>query len=126
MRFAKELKMRGIDTAYEVRIDIPRETNVAESMAFSKIDHQTFGITAPNRKQAETQANKKAKKLGGWVKSVRKSEVETIYDVKNIHLLEPLSSPVAHSTVMKMDEFVWLKRNKRRDDLEKEKNRLDI
>ena len=113
--------MRGIETAYEIRIDIPRESDVAENMAFSKFAHETFGIKANSLKRAEKKAEKLAKRHNGHVTSVRKSEVETIYDVKNIHLLEPLASPVTHSTVIKMDEFVWLKRTKRIENQNKDK-----
>jgi hypothetical protein len=125
MRFAKELDMRGIETAYEIRIDIPRETNIAEKAPFSKFAHKTFGIKANSLKQAENKGEKLAKKHNGHVASVRKSEIETIYDVKNIHLLEPLASPVTHSNVIKMDEFVWLKRTKRIDNQNKDKKDID-
>ncbi len=117
--------MRGIDTAYEVRIYIPKETNIAENVAFSKFAHRTFGIKANSSKQADNIAEKIARKHGGHVASVRKAEVETIYDIKNIHLLEPLASPVTHSNVMKMDEFVWQKRTRRIENQNKDKKDLD-
>jgi hypothetical protein len=118
--------MRGIDVAYEVRIYVPRKMDVAENTAFSNFAHRTFGIKAHNHKQAETQANKIAEKHGGWVASVRKSEVETIYATENFRLLEPLSSPVTnHSAVIKLDEFVWLKRTKRIDNQNKDKKDID-
>jgi len=118
--------MRGIDTAYEIRIYIPRETNVAENEAFSKFAHRTFGTKQKSLKRAEQYAEKLAEKHGGHVASVRKAEVESIYDIKNIHLLEPLSSPVTqHSTVIKMDEFVWLKRTKRIENQNKDKKDID-
>ena len=117
--------MRGIDTAYEIRIDIPREENVAEREAFSKFAHRTFGTKQKSLKRAEQYAEKLAEKHGGHVASVRKAEVESIYDIKNIHLLEPLSSPVTHSNVIKMDEFIWLKRTKRIENQNKDKKDLD-
>ena len=111
----------AIDVAYEVRIFIPKKEDVAENKAFSKFDRRTFGIIVKNHKQAEQKAEKIARKHNGWVASIRKAEIETVYETENIRLLEPLVPPLTHSTAIKMDEFIWLKRNKRRDNLEKEK-----
>jgi hypothetical protein len=118
--------MNGIDTAYEIRLYIPNENYLEENdlykrkMAF-KFLTRTFGTRQKSLKRAEQYAEKLAEKHGGHVASVRKAEVESIYDIKNIHLLEPLSSPVTHSTVMKMDEFIWLKRTKRIENQNKDK-----
>jgi hypothetical protein len=121
--------MNGIDTAYEIRLFIPNDKYLEDNdlykrkMSF-KFLTRTFGTRQKSLKRAEQYAEKLAEKHGGHVASVRKAEVETIYDIKNIHLLEPLSSPVTHSNVMKMDEFVWLKRNKRRDNMDKDKENI--
>ena len=124
--------MRGILAGYEVTICIPSSYNGDKMLLDVKRDKlifknfkRTFPIKAKSKEQAETQANRLAKKHNGWVDSVCKSKVETIYDIKNIHLLEPLSSPVTHSTVIKMDEFIWIKRNKRIENQNKDKKDID-
>ena len=124
--------MRGIEIPYEVRIYMPSTYNGdrqtldknQNKLSFKNIA-KTFGVRALSLKQAEIKAEKLAEKHGGWVASVRKSETETIFDIKNIRLLEPLSSPVTHSTVMKMEDFVWQKRTRRIENQNKDKKDLD-
>jgi len=122
--------MRGIETAYEIRLYIPNDNYLRDNdlykrkMSFKCLT-KTFGTKQRSLKEAEQYAAKLAKKHGGHVASVRKAEVESIYDVKNIHLLEPLASPVTHSTVIKLDEFIWLKRTKRIENQNKDKESID-
>jgi hypothetical protein len=115
--------LRGVETAYEIRVLIPNDYDVVENKAFSKFSSRLYGGKFKSLKQAESHAEKLAKKHNGHVTSVRKIDIERIYDTT---CFEPLIEKSKVHPALVIDEFIWKKRNIRRGNLEKEKSKIAI
>ena len=98
--------MRGVEKTFEVRI---------KDNGTPKLIH----ILAMTSRQAAKKARKRH-----VVTSVRKMDINRLYDISRLRLEEQTPEYVAGSpypTAIAMDEMLWQKRNKRIDNQHKDK-----
>ena len=118
--------MRGVINAFEVRISIEKPSKKGGDDWYQR---KTIPILANSKELAESKAAALAKKCGGKVIGLGKMDKSRAYDMSHFKLapLEPTVTQrdTNYPKVMKMDEMFWLKRNKRRAGLEREKQELE-
>ncbi len=118
--------MKGLASAFEAEILITDGFNKKQDSWFKK---RTLHVWAKNNKQAENKSQRLAEKCGGVVVGLRRVDTFSgyFYDYKNLKVeIKPErveTSP--YESAIAMDDFIWQKRNQRRDSLGKEKNKFD-